>query len=113
VGISFHLLTKGATLNVFPDIGAKIGPPKVSFNKFFGFKSAGMTCSGVVMETSEQVMASSRGDIGMIFVIQDPVNNLPVRQCRFHRGKAKAIQGVRCSGEDGVRGGVIRRQGIT
>jgi hypothetical protein len=105
-------LTKGAALNVFSNIGAKTRPPKVTFNKFLSFKTTGMAHCGVVMETSEQVMASGRGDIGMILVIQDPVNNIPVRQCGFHRGKTKAIQSIRCSGEDGVHGGVIHREGI-
>jgi hypothetical protein len=47
------LLTKGATLNIFPNIGTKTGPPKVTLNKFLGFKMTRMTRGGVVMEMSE------------------------------------------------------------
>jgi len=54
----------------------------------------GMARHGMVMQVVEQVMVGGRGDIGMIFVIQDSINNLPVRQCRLHGGKAKAIQGI-------------------
>jgi hypothetical protein len=53
MGVRFHLLTKGATLNIFLNVGTKIGPPKVTLNKFFGFKTTRMPCSGVVMETAE------------------------------------------------------------
>jgi hypothetical protein len=49
VGIGFHLLTKGATLNIFTDIGAKARPPKVTLNKLLRFKMAGMARCGVVM----------------------------------------------------------------
>jgi len=80
VGVCLHLLTKGTSLNIFLNVGTKARPPKVSLNKFFSFKMTGMPHSGVVMETPEQVVASGRGDIGTIFVIQDAVNNLPVGQ---------------------------------
>jgi hypothetical protein len=53
VGVRFHLLTKGATLNVFLNVGTKTGPPKVTLNKFFGFKTTGMPHGGVVMEMLE------------------------------------------------------------
>jgi hypothetical protein len=58
-------------------------------------------------------MAGGGGDIGAIFVIQDTVDNLPVRQCQLHRGETKAIQSIGGSGEYGVGGGVIRRKGVT
>jgi hypothetical protein len=69
VGISFHLLTKGASINIFMNIGTKSRPPIVSFNEFFGLEAARMTRGGVIMETTEQIMAIGRGDIGAVLVI--------------------------------------------
>jgi hypothetical protein len=53
MGVSLHLLTKGATVNIFPNVGTKARPPKVSLNKFLSFKTTGVPRSGVVMEAFE------------------------------------------------------------
>jgi hypothetical protein len=71
-------LTKSATVDIFLDIGAKAWPPVVVFDKFFCFKMAGVACCGVVMESAEEVMPCGRGNISVVFVIQDGVNNFPV-----------------------------------
>jgi hypothetical protein len=53
VGVSFHLLTKGASINIFTNIGTEARPPIITFNEFFGFEAARMARGGVIMETTE------------------------------------------------------------
>jgi len=84
MGVRFHLLTEGTSFNIFLDIGTKTGPPVIALDKFFHFEMAGVTHHGVIMEVPEKVMVCGGGDIGTILIIQDGIDNFPIRQCRFH-----------------------------
>jgi len=53
VGISFHLLTKGTSFDIFTNISAKSRPPKIPFNKFFSLKTTRMTRHGMVMQAAK------------------------------------------------------------
>jgi hypothetical protein len=72
------LLTQGATFNILVDIGTKTRPPIIALDQFFRFKAARMSCCGMIVESVEEVVMSDRGNISMIFVIQDRIHNFPV-----------------------------------
>jgi hypothetical protein len=69
VYIGFHLLAKGATVNIFMDIGTKAWPPEVMFDEFFHFKTAGVAHHGMVMELAKEVMLCRGRYIGAVLVI--------------------------------------------
>jgi hypothetical protein len=71
VSVSLHLLTKGATFNVLTDIGTHSWPPVISFNEYFSFETASVTCGEVVMAFLEYSKAGRRNDISTILVIKD------------------------------------------
>jgi hypothetical protein len=81
------LLTQGATFNILVDVGGKTRPPIIALDQFFHLEAARMACCGMIMELVEEVVVSSRGNISMIFVIQDRIHNFPVQQRRLHRWK--------------------------
>jgi hypothetical protein len=72
-------LTKGTTIDVFPDIGTKAWPPEVTFDEFLHLKMARVTHCGMVMELAEEIVSHGGGDVGTILVIQDGINYLPIQ----------------------------------
>jgi hypothetical protein len=106
------LLTQGTTFNIFVYIGAETGPPIIPFDKFFCLKAARMACHGMIMESVEEVVANTGGNVSTIFVIQHGIHNFPIQQHGLHRWKTWAIQCVGGSGENRVRGGVVGGQGV-
>jgi hypothetical protein len=57
--------------------------------KFFCFKMTGMPSSGMVMELAEKIIVCGGRNIGPILVVQNRVNNFPIRQGQLDRGKTK------------------------
>jgi hypothetical protein len=94
------------------DVGTKAWPPIIPLNKFLSLEAAGVARCGMIMKPVEEVMTRGRGNISTILVIQNGVHNFPIQQCRLHRWETEAIQCIRGSGENRVRGGVIGGQGI-
>jgi hypothetical protein len=56
VCIRFHLLTKGATLNIFMDIVTKAWPPVIPLDKFFHLKTARVTRHRMIMKSVEKIV---------------------------------------------------------
>jgi hypothetical protein len=102
VHVRFHLLTEGATLDIFMDIGTKTWPPEVMLDEFFHLKLARVAHHGVIVEPAEKIMLSRREDVGVIFIVQDRVNNFPIGQCRFHGWKTETVQCIRGGGENRI-----------
>src|SRR6267154_311183 len=105
VSVRFHLLTEGATLNIFPDVSTHAGPPIVAFDQFFSFKAARVAGGGVIMVKDKDATAVIRGDIGAAFEEEDAVIQTPIREGGFHGGSGEAVKGVLRGEEDRVREG--------
>jgi hypothetical protein len=97
VRIRFHLLAQGATVNIFMDIGAKTRPPIILFDKFLHFEVARVAHCGMIMKLAEEVVASGRRHISMVFVVQNGINNFPIQQCGLHEWETEAMQCIRGS----------------
>src|SRR6267154_5197761 len=105
VSVGLHLLTKGATLNIFPDVSTHAGPPIVVFDQFFSFKAARVAGRGVIMVKDKDAMAVIRGDISAAFEEEDAVIQTPIREGGFHGGSGEAVKGMLRGKEDRVREG--------
>src|SRR6267154_2731961 len=71
VSVRLHLLTKGATLNIFPDVSTHAGPPIVALDQFFSFKAARMAGRGVIMVKDKDAAAVIRGERSAVFEEED------------------------------------------
>jgi hypothetical protein len=66
------------------DVGTQSWPPKIMLNKLLSFEMSRMASGGVVMESVKKIISSRGRNVGAIFVIQNGVDNLPIRQSGFH-----------------------------
>src|SRR6267154_1653994 len=105
VSVRLHLLTEGATLNIFPDVSTHTGPPVVAFDQFFSFKAARMASGGVIMVKDKDAATVIRGNISAVFEEEDADIQTPSRESRFHGGSREAIKGMLRGEEDRIREG--------
>jgi hypothetical protein len=85
------LLTQGATIHIFTDVGAKARPPKIPLNKFFCFEMAGVTHHGMIVKPAEEVMTGGGGNISMVFVIQNRIKIFQSDNVDFMGGRQRPL----------------------
>jgi len=103
VSVRLHLLTKGAALNIFPDVSAHAGPPIVTFDQLFSLKVARVAGRGVIMVKDKDAATVIRGDISAALEEEDAVIQTPIREGGFHGGSGEAVKGMLRGEEDRVR----------
>src|SRR6267154_6096734 len=98
VSVGLHLLTKGATLNIFPDVSIHARPPIVAFDQFLSFKAARVTGGGVIMVKDKDAATVIGGDISAVLEEEDAIIQTPIREGGFHGGSGEQWRGQCQSG---------------
>jgi hypothetical protein len=86
MSVGFHLLIKGATLDIVLDEGSHTGPPVITLDQFFSFKVARVSSGGVIVVERKDAATERSRHIGLILVEERTILEFPVRKGRFHGG---------------------------